>query len=168
VVHLSCILATVGGHQQARACSVNCTTTQIITTGSIGAFDRVFSGETAYSASKAGVHHLMKMMSTLLGKFSIQCNFIAPGTFYTEMTSQPFEMLWWCEEGVLVRLLGRGEGRRESAVPWYSEISNAKGSNWGSVQTNSQCHLGVHACFSSSSVSSGYLSSSYGGLSSIT
>ncbi|KAF7502433.1 hypothetical protein GJ744_005816 [Endocarpon pusillum] len=66
---------------------------QIITTSSIGAFNRVPLGGFAYTASKAGVVHLMKSMATLLGKFDIRCNVIAPGVFYSEMSAPTFQHL---------------------------------------------------------------------------
>jgi NAD(P)-dependent dehydrogenase (short-subunit alcohol dehydrogenase family) len=66
---------------------------QIITTSSIGAFNRVPLGSLAYTTSKAGVLHMMKSMSTLLGKFDIRCNVIAPGVYYTELSAPAFQRL---------------------------------------------------------------------------
>lgn len=63
---------------------------QIITTSSIGAYNRVPLGGFAYTASKAGVVHMMKSMSTLLGNFDIRCNVIAPGLYYSEMSAPAF------------------------------------------------------------------------------
>jgi NAD(P)-dependent dehydrogenase (short-subunit alcohol dehydrogenase family) len=66
---------------------------QIITTSSIGAFNRVPLGSLAYTTSKAGVVHMMKSMSTLLAKFDIRCNVVAPGLYYTDMSAAAFQHL---------------------------------------------------------------------------
>ena len=71
---------------------------QIIATSSIGAFNRVPLGGFAYTASKAGVVHLMKSMSTLLSKFDIRCNVIAPGLYQSEMSAPAFQH-WGIENG---------------------------------------------------------------------
>jgi NAD(P)-dependent dehydrogenase (short-subunit alcohol dehydrogenase family) len=71
---------------------------QIITTSSIGAYNRVPLAGLAYTASKAGVVHMMKSMSTLLGKFDIRCNVIAPGLYYSEMSAPAFEQ-WGIKNG---------------------------------------------------------------------
>lgn len=52
---------------------------QVIFTGSIGAFGRVPIAHFAYSASKAGVTHMAKQLSTALTRYRIRFNVIAPG-----------------------------------------------------------------------------------------
>ena len=64
---------------------------QIIITSSIGAFNRVPAAGFAYSASKAGVVHMVKQMSTLLSKYNIRVNSIAPGLYLSEMTQKGLE-----------------------------------------------------------------------------
>ncbi|PVV00960.1 hypothetical protein BB560_004639 [Smittium megazygosporum] len=57
---------------------------RIINIGSIAAIvahDTIF----AYSASKDGLHHLSKTMAISLGPHHVTVNFIAPGTFPSEM-----------------------------------------------------------------------------------
>ncbi|KAI1355115.1 hypothetical protein F5Y01DRAFT_270844 [Xylaria sp. FL0043] len=59
---------------------------QIIATGSIGAYNRIPLAGYAYSASKAALHHLMKQFSTNLAPYGIRSNILAPGLYPSEMT----------------------------------------------------------------------------------
>lgn len=59
---------------------------QIITTSSIGGFNRVPLGNLSYGPSKAGVIHMTKQLSTLLVPYDIRANTIAPGLYFSEMT----------------------------------------------------------------------------------
>lgn len=52
---------------------------QVVITGSIGAFGRVPLAHIAYSASKAAVTHMAKQLSTGLTRHRIRFNVIAPG-----------------------------------------------------------------------------------------
>ena len=60
---------------------------QIIATGSIGAYNRVPAAGYAYSASKAGVHHMMKQFATNLVPYGIRSNVIAPGSEFPSIIS---------------------------------------------------------------------------------
>ncbi|KAH6670414.1 putative Rhamnolipids biosynthesis 3-oxoacyl-reductase [Halenospora varia] len=57
----------------------------IIVTSSISGFSRQTAG-VAYSASKAGATHLVKVLATYFGDYKIRVNCIAPGLFPSEMT----------------------------------------------------------------------------------
>jgi NAD(P)-dependent dehydrogenase (short-subunit alcohol dehydrogenase family) len=59
---------------------------QIITTGSIGGFNRRPLGNFSYGPSKSGVQHLTKQLATALVPYDIRANVIAPGLYYSEMT----------------------------------------------------------------------------------
>ncbi len=59
----------------------------IIVTSSIAGFSRVPAAGFAYSTSKAGTTHLVKMLATYFGEYKIRVNGIAPGIFPSEMTS---------------------------------------------------------------------------------
>lgn len=59
---------------------------QIITTSSIGGFNRSPLGNLSYGPSKAGVIHLTKQLATVLVPYDIRANTIAPGLYYSEMT----------------------------------------------------------------------------------
>lgn len=59
---------------------------QIITTASIGAYNRKPLGNYSYPASKAGVVHFSKQLATTLVPYDIRVNVIAPGLYYSEMT----------------------------------------------------------------------------------
>ncbi|KAJ9602878.1 hypothetical protein H2200_012658 [Cladophialophora chaetospira] len=59
---------------------------QIITTGSIGGYNRRPLGNLSYGASKSGVIHLTKQLATALIPYDIRANVIAPGLYYSEMT----------------------------------------------------------------------------------
>jgi NAD(P)-dependent dehydrogenase (short-subunit alcohol dehydrogenase family) len=61
---------------------------QIIATSSIGGFNRMPLAGYAYSASKAGVTHLMKQFATSLVPFDIRSNVIAPGFYPSQMTAE--------------------------------------------------------------------------------
>ncbi|KAI0967390.1 hypothetical protein F4678DRAFT_446540 [Xylaria arbuscula] len=70
---------------------------QIIATGSIGAYNRVPFAGYAYGASKAAVHHMMKQFATNLVPFGIRSNVIAPGIYPSELTADiipQFENDW--------------------------------------------------------------------------
>ncbi|KAI0423905.1 hypothetical protein F5Y09DRAFT_326085 [Xylaria sp. FL1042] len=59
---------------------------QIITTGSIAAYNRIPLAGYAYNSSKAAVHHMMKQFATNLVPYGIRCNVLAPGLYPSEMT----------------------------------------------------------------------------------
>lgn len=59
----------------------------IIVTSSIAGFSRYLASGFAYSTSKAGTTHLVKMLATYLTGYRIRVNGIAPGLFLTEMTA---------------------------------------------------------------------------------
>lgn len=60
----------------------------IVVTSSVAAYSRYLNHGFAYSASKAAVSHLVKMMSTTFAQqgFHIRANVIAPGLYPSEMT----------------------------------------------------------------------------------
>ncbi|KAF2239502.1 NAD(P)-binding protein [Viridothelium virens] len=60
---------------------------QIITTSSIGSFNRNAVAGFAYCTSKAAVTHLMKQFATFFTKWSIRCNALAPGLFMSELAA---------------------------------------------------------------------------------
>jgi NAD(P)-dependent dehydrogenase (short-subunit alcohol dehydrogenase family) len=64
---------------------------QIITTSSIGAFNRKPMGNFSYGPSKAAVVHLTKQLSTTLVPYDIRANTIAPGLYLTELTGGLYE-----------------------------------------------------------------------------
>ncbi|KAK5085388.1 hypothetical protein LTR05_004673 [Lithohypha guttulata] len=59
---------------------------QIITTSSIGGYNRVPLGNMSYGPSKAAVVHLTKQLATVLVPYDIRANTIAPGLYLSEMT----------------------------------------------------------------------------------
>ncbi|TGJ82879.1 hypothetical protein E0Z10_g5875 [Xylaria hypoxylon] len=59
---------------------------QIIATGSVGAYNRVPIAGYAYGGSKAALHHMMKQFATNLVPYGIRSNVIAPGLYPSEMT----------------------------------------------------------------------------------
>lgn len=52
---------------------------QVVITGSMGAFGRLPLAHFAYSASKAGVTHMAKQFATAFTRFKIRFNVLAPG-----------------------------------------------------------------------------------------
>ncbi|KAF2747708.1 NAD(P)-binding protein [Sporormia fimetaria CBS 119925] len=58
---------------------------QVLTTGSIGAFSRLRGASFAYNSSKVATTHMMKMMATAFVPYNIRCNVLAPGTFPSEI-----------------------------------------------------------------------------------
>lgn len=59
---------------------------QFIATSSIGAFSRKPGMGYAYAASKAGLVHLVKQLSTNLVGYKIRCNCFAPGIYPSDMS----------------------------------------------------------------------------------
>lgn len=59
---------------------------QIITTSSVGGYNRTPMGNLSYGPSKAGVIHMTKQLSTVLVPHDIRANTIAPGLYFSEMT----------------------------------------------------------------------------------
>ncbi len=64
---------------------------QIITTGSIGAYNRNPIGNLSYGPSKAAIVHLTKQLATALVPYDIRANVIAPGLYYSEMTESMYK-----------------------------------------------------------------------------
>ncbi|KAH8804592.1 hypothetical protein F5884DRAFT_859216 [Xylogone sp. PMI_703] len=60
---------------------------QIITTSSVGGFNRAPQGTFTYSQSKAAVNHMTKQLATTLIPYGIRANAIAPGVFPSDMAS---------------------------------------------------------------------------------
>lgn len=63
---------------------------RVVVMGSITA-DRIYTGTAAYSASKAGVRHMARMMAREWVKKGVNVNIIQPGYFPTEMTDEVFQ-----------------------------------------------------------------------------
>lgn len=61
---------------------------QIIITSSVAGLSRNLASSFAYSASKAAVNHIVKMLSTYLGQnnYKIRANVVAPGLYPSELT----------------------------------------------------------------------------------
>lgn len=61
---------------------------QILVTSSVGGFSRHLASSFAYSASKAAVNHIVKMLSTYFAQhnFKIRANVVAPGLYPSELT----------------------------------------------------------------------------------
>ena len=78
-------------------------TAQVIITSSIAGFVRAVPVGFPYNASKAGVTHLIKLLSTYLCEHDIRVNGIAPGLYISEMSSPAFE--------------GRGTGVSDGSFP---------------------------------------------------
>lgn len=55
---------------------------QVVATGSEAAYDRIPIPHYTYSASKAGLTHMMKQFATTFVKYNIRFNVIAPGRKY--------------------------------------------------------------------------------------
>ncbi|KAF8461346.1 hypothetical protein BDZ91DRAFT_737186 [Kalaharituber pfeilii] len=62
-------------------------TSQVVAVSSTAAFHRLPGTGIAYSASKAGMTHMMKMMSTILGSHNIRVNIVAPGVYPSQMSA---------------------------------------------------------------------------------
>ncbi|ROT42504.1 short chain dehydrogenase [Sodiomyces alkalinus F11] len=67
-------------------------TSQVITTSSIGAFNKMAPGGWAYGQSKAAVTLLSKHLSSILPQWNIRSNCIAPGLFPSEMAAPIVKM----------------------------------------------------------------------------
>lgn len=65
---------------------------QVIVTSSIAGFSRIAPFGFAYSLSKAGVNHPIKVLASLLIQYDIRVNGIAPGMYHTEMAVPMFEL----------------------------------------------------------------------------
>jgi NAD(P)-dependent dehydrogenase (short-subunit alcohol dehydrogenase family) len=96
---------------------------QIVTTSSVGAFNRVPLSGFAYTASKAFVVHLMKSMSTLLGNFDIRCNVIAPGLYYTEISAPAFKQ-WRIEMATRANSIVTSLQLRDQGTKKISQVSS--------------------------------------------
>lgn len=66
---------------------------QIITTASIGAFNRKPLANLSYGPSKSAVQFLTKQLSTMLVPYDIRANAIAPGLYLSEMTQGMYQTL---------------------------------------------------------------------------
>ena len=64
-------------------------TSQVIAVSSIAGFLRTVTAGFAYSATKSGVTHMMKVLASLLVNYGIRVNVIAPGIFPSQMTGGP-------------------------------------------------------------------------------
>ncbi|KAJ5653961.1 Short-chain dehydrogenase/reductase SDR [Penicillium lividum] len=65
-------------------------TAQVVITGSIAGFNRKPPFSFAYNASKAAVHHLVKMLSTSFTSYDIRVNGVSPGLYYSDMAEHIF------------------------------------------------------------------------------
>ncbi|KAI0470735.1 short chain dehydrogenase/reductase family [Xylariaceae sp. FL0804] len=63
----------------------------VINIGSINAMSVSSSGNFSYAASKAGLHHLTRHLSQVLGPRGITVNTVACGPFETQMTTNTFK-----------------------------------------------------------------------------
>ena len=63
---------------------------RVVVIGSITA-DKIYPGTTAYSASKAGVRHMARLLAREWARKGINVNVIQPGYFPTEMTGDLFD-----------------------------------------------------------------------------
>jgi len=87
-----------------RAASSDEPTSQVITVSSIGALrrdDKVFS--LSYSASKAAVLHLAKILVNTLKRWRIRSNIIAPGIYPSEMTTSLMQQTVGQDQVILER-----------------------------------------------------------------
>lgn len=64
---------------------------QIITTSSIGGFNRIPLANLSYGPSKAGAIHMTKQLATILIPYDIRANTIAPGLYLSEMTEDMYK-----------------------------------------------------------------------------
>jgi NAD(P)-dependent dehydrogenase (short-subunit alcohol dehydrogenase family) len=64
---------------------------RVINIGSIDAIHIPSVDNYAYSASKAAVHHLSRVLAVKLGERNITVNAIAPGFFHSKMTEWLFD-----------------------------------------------------------------------------
>lgn len=60
---------------------------QIVVTSSIAAFNKAAPGGWAYGASKAAATHVGKQLAVLLPRWGIRCNILCPGLFPSEMAA---------------------------------------------------------------------------------
>ncbi|EUC39953.1 hypothetical protein COCMIDRAFT_31009 [Bipolaris oryzae ATCC 44560] len=60
---------------------------QIVTIGSIGAFQRLLGTSFSYNPSKAAATHLAKMFATNFAQWGIRSNVIAPGVYPSEISA---------------------------------------------------------------------------------
>ncbi|KKK17742.1 hypothetical protein ARAM_001337 [Aspergillus rambellii] len=63
---------------------------QVVVVSSIAGFMRRVPLSFAYSLSKAAANHLVKVLATALAPYLIRVNGIAPGLFYSELSSNDF------------------------------------------------------------------------------
>jgi NAD(P)-dependent dehydrogenase (short-subunit alcohol dehydrogenase family) len=63
---------------------------RVVVIGSVTA-DKIYPGTAAYSASKAGVRHMARLLAREWARKGININVIQPGYFPTEMTGDLFE-----------------------------------------------------------------------------
>lgn len=68
---------------------------QVLVTSSIAGLSRQYAAGFAYSASKAAVVHVVKMLATTFAQnqYRIRCNIIAPGLYPSEMTANSMSKL---------------------------------------------------------------------------
>ena len=83
------LTAREGARRLIAAGSADSEAGRIVVIGSITA-DKIYPGTAAYSASKAGVRHLARMLAREWVRKGINVNVIQPGYFETEMTSDLF------------------------------------------------------------------------------
>lgn len=90
---------------------------RIINVGSIDGLHAGLFEAYSYAASKAGLHHLTRLMAKFLAKRNITVNAIAPGPFESKMM-QPIlkQMGSALEEAVPLRRLGRPDDMAGAAV----------------------------------------------------
>ncbi|KAK3956718.1 hypothetical protein QBC32DRAFT_86714 [Pseudoneurospora amorphoporcata] len=76
-------LAQEGGQQEVWRES----SSQIVVTSSIAAFNKAAPGGWAYGISKAAATHVGKQLAVLLPRWGIRCNVLCPGLFPSEMAA---------------------------------------------------------------------------------
>lgn len=107
---------------------------QIITTASIGGYNRRPLGNMSYGPSKAAVIHLSKQLSTVLTSYDVRVNVIAPGLYLSEMTGGMYERqgkreghnvegTW--ERGVIPATRGGDESDMGGVVLWLASRAGA-------------------------------------------